>query len=67
MEMTGIAAGTAHIVRSAAGSSEIAFELLPPSDHALLVIVHDPFDKVVHIQQRLAVLEKIAVCTVAVT
>lgn len=67
VEMSRTAASAAHVVRGAAGGCEIAFELLPPSDHALLVIDHDLLHEIIHCQQLFAILDKIAVGTIAIT
>ena len=67
VEMSRTATSAAHIVRGAAGGCEIAFELLPSSDHALLIIDHDPFYNVIHGQQLFTVLDKIAVGAIAIT
>jgi len=40
VEMPRTAASAANVVRGASGSCEIAFELLPPSDPALLSMLH---------------------------
>ena len=66
VEMPRTTASAAHVVRGASWGCEIAFELLPPPDHALLVIDYDLLHKVIHSEQLFAILDKIAVGTIAI-